>query len=105
MTPVKQPRTARNPNWREEFWPYSVTAAVMDEVASPNGTIFLHDLPAVRGEDVQEEILDGPQSLAWRQAQYKTFSAMAILEWCLNGVERNAHIRRSRAQLSAARPA
>jgi ornithine carbamoyltransferase len=92
-----------NPNWRDEFWPYSVTSTVMAEVSNPNGTIFLHDLPAVRGEDVQGEILDGPQSLAWRQAQYKMFSAMAILEWCLNGVNRNTPIKRARAQLSATR--
>jgi len=91
-----------NPNWRDEFWPYSVTPAVMAEVSNPNGAIFLHDLPAVRGEDVQEEVLDGPQSLAWRQAQHKMFSAMAVLEWCLNGAESNTSVNRSRAQLSTA---
>ncbi|MCP4664053.1 MAG: hypothetical protein GY856_52385 [bacterium] len=48
-------------------------------------TVFLHDLPAVRGGDVLDEVLDGPQSLAWRQAEHKLFSAMAVLEWCLNG--------------------
>lgn len=70
-----------DPNWREKFWPYSVTPAVMSKVAKP-GAIFLHDLPAVRGEDVHAEVLDGPQSVAWRQARYKMFSAMAVLEWC-----------------------
>jgi ornithine carbamoyltransferase len=73
-----------DPNWRDQFRPYSVTTAVMAEVSKPKGTIFLHDLPAVRGEDVHEEVLDGPQSLAWRQARHKLFSAMAILEWCLH---------------------
>jgi ornithine carbamoyltransferase len=71
-----------DPNWREKFWPYSVTPALMARVSKP-GTIFLHDLPAVRGEDVDAEVLDGPQSLAWRQARYKMFGAMAVLEWCL----------------------
>lgn len=71
-----------DPNWREKFWPYSVTPELMALVSKP-GTIFLHDLPAVRGEDVQAEVLDGPQSLAWRQARHKMFSAMAVLEWCL----------------------
>jgi ornithine carbamoyltransferase len=69
-------------NWREKFWSYSVTPAVMARVSKP-GTVFLHDLPAVRGEDVDSEVLDGPQSLAWRQARHKMFSAMAVLEWCL----------------------
>jgi ornithine carbamoyltransferase len=71
-----------DPNWREKFWPYSVTSAVMAEVSKPE-TVFLHDLPAVRGEDVDSEVLDGPQSLAWRQARHKMFSAMSVLEWCL----------------------
>jgi ornithine carbamoyltransferase len=94
-----------DPNWRDKFWPYRVTPAVMAEVSNPNGTIFLHDLPAVRGEDVQEEVLDGPQSLAWRQAQHKMFSAMAVLEWCLNDANHNTSINRFRAQLSSGRPA
>lgn len=72
------------PNWQEQFMPYSVTPRLMAEVSKPDGTVFLHDLPAVRGEDVHEEVLDGPQSLAWRQARHKMFSAMAVLEWCLN---------------------
>jgi ornithine carbamoyltransferase len=78
-----------DPNWRHMFWPYSVTPTVMAEVSNPNGAIFLHDLPAVRGEDVHKEVLDGPQSLAWRQAQNKMFSAMSILEWCMDGVNLN----------------
>jgi ornithine carbamoyltransferase len=69
-------------NWRDKFWPYSVTPAVMARVSHPD-TVFLHDLPAVRGEDVDSEVLDGTQSLAWRQASHKMFSAMAVLEWCL----------------------
>jgi ornithine carbamoyltransferase len=80
------------PNWRGKFLPYSVTTTVMAEVSNPNGAIFLHDLPAVRGEDVHEEVLDGPQSCAWRQAQHKMFSAMAILEWCLGDVKRNTSV-------------
>ncbi len=75
------PHTSQN--WREKFAPYTVTSAVMEQVSKPEGTIFLHDLPAVRGEDVADEVLDGPQSWAWRQAVYKMYSAMAILQWCL----------------------
>jgi len=71
-----------NPDWRQAFLPYSVTPELMARVSRPQGTIFMHDLPAVRGDDVHDEVLDGPQSLAWCQARYKMFSAMAILEWC-----------------------
>jgi ornithine carbamoyltransferase len=75
------PRT--DPNWVEKFEPYRVTPEVMSRVSKPSGTIFLHDLPAVRGWDVLDEVIDGPQSRALRQARHKLSSAMAILESCV----------------------
>ncbi|HKP85130.1 MAG TPA: ornithine carbamoyltransferase [Blastocatellia bacterium] len=72
-----------DPHFREKFKPYSVTPSLMRRVSRSADTVFLHDLPAVWGEDVTAEVLNGPQSLAWRQARHKMFSAMAILEWCL----------------------
>jgi ornithine carbamoyltransferase len=68
-------------DWHRRFEPFRVTRTLMDRVAAP-GAVFLHDLPAVRGEDVDSDVLDGPQSLAWVQAQHKMFSAMSLLEWC-----------------------
>jgi ornithine carbamoyltransferase len=70
-------------NWQEKFAPYSVTPALMARVSKPAGTIFLHDLPAMRGQDTHDEVLDGPQSRAFRQARHKLTSAMAVLSWCL----------------------
>jgi ornithine carbamoyltransferase len=70
------------PDWKEKFHPFSVTSELMARVSKPSGTIFLHDLPAVRGDDVTDEVLDGPQSLAFRQARHKLSSAMAVLAWC-----------------------
>jgi ornithine carbamoyltransferase len=76
------------PDWRERFRPLSVTRELMSRVSKPDGTtIFLHDLPAVRGEDVTDEVLDGPQSRAFRQAEHKMTSAMSVLCWCLCGGE------------------
>jgi ornithine carbamoyltransferase len=72
-----------DPNWLELFAPYQVTPEIMSRVSKPSGTIFMHDLPAVRGGDVLDEVIDGPQSRAFRQAQHKLSSAMAILESCL----------------------
>lgn len=72
-------------NWREKFEPYAVTPQLMARVSKPAGTIFLHDLPAVRGAEVHDEVLDGPQSLAFRQARHKLTAAMAVLAWCLTG--------------------
>ena len=72
-----------DPNWKEKFKSFSVTEDLMSRVSKPSGTIFLHDLPAVRGDDVTDEVLDGPQSRAFRQAEHKMTSAMAVLRWCL----------------------
>lgn len=74
-------------NWKEKFEAYRVTAEMMLYVSKPSGTIFLHDLPAVRGGDVVDEVLDGPQSRAFRQAQHKLTGSMAVLDWCLNGMD------------------
>jgi ornithine carbamoyltransferase len=72
-----------DPNWRAAFLPYSVTSDLMLRVSRRAGTIFMHDLPAVRGEDVAADVLDGPLSIAFLQATNKLYSAMAILEWCV----------------------
>lgn len=71
-------------DWQVKFKPYSVTPALMAQV-SKSSTVFLHDLPAVRGADVFDEVIDGPQSRAFRQSRHKLFSAMAVLEWCVVG--------------------
>lgn len=77
--------TKNDPQWREKFEPFRVTQKLMNHVSKPTGTIFMHDLPAVRGEDVTDEVLDGPQSIAFHQAKNKLFGAMAVLEWCILG--------------------
>lgn len=69
-----------DPNWRDVFAPFRVDGAVLD--TSPEA-VFMHDLPAHRGEEVTAEVLDGPRSIAFDQAESKLYSAMAVLEWCL----------------------
>jgi len=69
-------------DWRDKFDPFRVTKEMMAEVSKPKGTIFMHDLPAIRGVDVVDEVIDGPQSVAFRQARHKLSSAMSVLEWC-----------------------
>jgi ornithine carbamoyltransferase len=75
-----------DPSWTKYFRPFSVTQELMMQVSKPSGTVFMHDLPAVRGEDVSSEVLEGPQSIAFHQAHNKLFGAMAALEWCVLGV-------------------
>jgi ornithine carbamoyltransferase len=71
--------TKPDPGWRTAFAPFQVDAAVL--AASP-GAVFMHDLPAHRGEEVTAEVLDGPASIAFAQAENKFHSARAVLEWC-----------------------
>ncbi|MGW0411842.1 ornithine carbamoyltransferase [Streptomyces collinus] len=66
-----------DPDWREIFAPFQVTRDLWR--TSPRA-VFMHDLPAHRGEEVTAEILDGPMSIAFAQATNKMHSAMAVLE-------------------------
>lgn len=72
--------TKADPDWRTCFEPFRVDGALMGRWP---GALFMHDLPAHRGEDVESDVLDGDRSLAWVQARMKLMSAMAILEHAL----------------------
>jgi ornithine carbamoyltransferase len=61
--------------------PYQVNAALMG--AAHGDAIFLHCLPAHRGEEVTDEVIDGPQSAVWDEAENRMHIQKAILEWCL----------------------
>lgn len=71
-----------DPEWRKAFAPYKVTASLLARVSSDGSPRFMHDLPAMRGCEVDDAILDGPDSLVLRQVFHKLTSAMAVLEWC-----------------------
>jgi ornithine carbamoyltransferase len=73
-----------DPLWRERFAPFRVSGAMMDAFSNEAGTVFMHDLPAVRGEDCDASVLDGPRSIAFEQATQKLYTAMAILDWCVS---------------------
>jgi ornithine carbamoyltransferase len=61
--------------------PYQVNAALMARAAE--GAIFMHCLPAHRGEEVTDEVIDGPRSAVWDEAENRLHAQKAILEWCL----------------------
>jgi ornithine carbamoyltransferase len=61
--------------------PYAVDADLMRK-ASPDA-IFLHCLPAYRGSEVAAEVIDGPQSAVWDEAENRLHAQKAILAWCL----------------------
>lgn len=88
-------------NWRRRYLPFRVTRALLQRVGGPD-TVFMHDLPAVRGEEVDEDVLDGSCSLALVQAQHKLFSAMSVLEWCGAGIVDTALVPHTSACVSDA---
>ncbi|GGT95556.1 ornithine carbamoyltransferase [Sulfodiicoccus acidiphilus] len=61
--------------------PYAVTNDLMSYASSD--AVFMHCLPAVRGEEVESSVIDGPRSLVWTQAENKFFGAMAALVFTL----------------------
>jgi len=61
--------------------PFQVTPALMAK-ASPHA-VFLHCLPVHRGEEVTADVIDGPQSAVWDEAENRLHVQKAILLWCL----------------------
>ena len=61
--------------------PFQVNSKLM-ETAKANA-VFMHCLPAHRGEEVTAEVIDGPQSLVWDEAENRLHVQKAIILWCL----------------------
>jgi ornithine carbamoyltransferase len=66
---------------RAALAPFQVNGELL-AVAAP-GAIVLHCLPAHRGEEITAEVLDGPASLAWDQAENRLHAQKALLAWLL----------------------
>ena len=66
---------------REAFAGFTVDAALM--AGADADAVFLHCLPAHRGEEVSGEVLDGPQSRVWPQATNRMHAARGVLAWLL----------------------
>lgn len=63
------------------FPPYSVDDAMLARAA--RGAVFLHCLPAHRGEEVTDSVMDGAQSAVWDEAENRIHAQKAVLMWCL----------------------
>lgn len=63
------------------FGPYQVDEALMS-LAGPEA-IFLHCLPAHRGEEVTAAVIDGPQSRIWDEAENRIHAQKSVLAWCV----------------------
>jgi ornithine carbamoyltransferase len=64
--------------------PYQVNGRLMRQ-ASPDA-IFLHCLPAHRGEEVTDEVIDGPQSAVFDEAENRLHAQKGVLAWCFGAV-------------------
>ncbi|RMI29904.1 ornithine carbamoyltransferase [Nocardia stercoris] len=63
------------------FRPYQVNTELL-RLAQP-GAVVLHCLPAHRGEEITDEVLDGPQSVVWDEAENRLHAQKALLVWLL----------------------
>lgn len=64
--------------------PYQVNAKLMR--AANKDAIFMHCLPAHRGEEVTDDVIDGPQSVVFDEAENRLHAQKGILAWCLGAI-------------------
>ena len=67
---------------KQTLKPYQVNKILMSKANSD--AIFMHCLPVGRGEEVTDEIIDGKQSVVWRQALNRVHTQKSIIKWCLD---------------------
>ncbi len=69
-------------NIEEILTPYQVNETVMG--AAKSDAIFMHCLPAHRGEEVSAAVIDGPRSVVWDEAENRLHAQKGIMLWCLS---------------------
>ena len=67
----------------QDFQPYQVNAELMRVAAGD--AVFMHCLPAIRGMEVTAEVIDGPQSVVFDEAENRLHAQKAVLAWCFGG--------------------
>ncbi len=85
------------------FAGYQVNARLL-ALAAP-GAFVLHDLPAHRGQEITDEMLDGPRSAVWDQAENRLHTQKAILEWLMRPSEAVREDRKELHRRPRTRPA
>ena len=67
---------------REVLSQFQVTNKLIS--LADDNVIFLHCLPAHRGEEVDSQVIDGPHSFVWDEAENRLHAQKGIIDWCLN---------------------
>jgi len=78
---MHDPRSARERR-HDQLRAYQVNAELMSNARSD--TLFMHCLPAHRGEEVTSEVMDGPRSVVFDEAENRLHVQKAIIRWCLD---------------------
>ena len=63
--------------------PYQVDQRLMGK--AKKDAIFMHCLPAYRGREMTADVLDGPQSVIWDEAENRLHAQKGVLDWCMGG--------------------
>ena len=63
------------------FQPFQVNGALMKQ--ADKDALFMHCLPAHRGEEVTDEVIDGPQSVVFDEAENRLHAQKSIIAWCM----------------------
>jgi ornithine carbamoyltransferase len=66
---------------RTPFLPYQVNAELLAQTGKD--TVVLHDLPAHRGWEITDEVIDGPASAVWDEAENRLHAQKALLSWLI----------------------
>ena len=70
---------------RRDFHDYQVNAEVLKMASA--AAVVMHCLPAHRGEEITDEVLEGPQCVAFDQAENRLHAQKAVMVWLMNGLQ------------------
>jgi ornithine carbamoyltransferase len=84
---------AENEERKRDFENWQVDADMLR--AAKKNALFMHCLPAHRGEEVAAEVIDGPQSVVWEEAENRLHTQKALMEFLLLGkVKKGGKVKR-----------